>query len=374
MSAGETLITLDPSQSKAELGRLLARQQTLMAQKARYEAEASGSASGFTLATGTQGLQLRGATTPNIVASALPADDNAVLAEQRKEFAAGRKRFDAQMDAIAFQIETLKDQKTGLSARLLGGQQLLAMTDREIAKVKPLALEGYLPKNRLWELERRRLEQLTTNENTAAEIAATDQRIFEARANLSQLEESDREQRSEELTRVIGELAEITDQITAARTAFTLTELKAPVDGTVVKLSSNTVGGVVSPGTTIAEIVPANAKLQTEFRVPVDKVKSVYPGQKVRVTVTAFNRRTYDPIDGEVTFVSADSLTDEQTGEVYFLAKAVMKQDVAKNTGLAEISPGMATEVYALSEPRVFASYLVQPITDSFNRAFREIN
>ena len=91
------------------------------------------------------------------------------------------------------------------------------------------------------------------------------------------------------------------------------------------------------------------------------------------MTVTTFNQRTYDPIEGSVTFVSADSLVDEGTGETYFLARAKLTPDEEKNTGISELSPGMSTQVFVLAEPRVFASYLFQPIVDSFNKAFREL-
>ena len=153
-----------------------------------------------------------------------------------------------------------------------------------------------------------------------------------------------------------------------------LTELRAPQAGTIVNLAVHTMGGVVQPGAVIAEIVPTNSGLETEFRVALADIKAVKVGQKARVVVTAFNRRTYDPIEGHVTYVSADSAVDEQSGDTYFLARASLNAVPEKNTGLAEIQAGMATEVYALAEPRVFMSYALQPIFDSFSKAFREAN
>lgn len=374
VKAGQVLAVLDPSANQAELSRLLARQATLNALKARYEAENSGLELVAEEATPqSNGLQLRGGQ--QIAVAEEPSDETRqILAEQKREFAAGRKRLLAQINAIEYQIETLRDQRTGLEARLAGARKLLQFSQREISKIKPLADQGYLAKSRLWDAEKTQLEQLTEAENLQSEIAATNQRIAEAEANLAQLEEADRETRSEELTRVIGELAEIRDQIVAARTAVDLTTLKAPVDGTIVKMEANTEGGVVAPGQTIAEVVPAGVELVSEFRVPLEKAKHVKVGQKARITVTAFNRRTYDPIDGEVTYMAADSTVDEQTGENFFLARAKLVPNPDKNNGVDEISAGMATEVYVLASSRSFASYVVQPIVDSFSKAFREIN
>ena len=356
VEAGDVIAVLDSSSSQAEYSRLRARQRFLLAQQARYQAETSGEDLSF---------QDDGA---------LDAETMQMVDEQRREFAAGRKRLTAQVNAIEFQIETFKDQIVGLQARADGARKLLQFTNSEIARVRPLAESGYLPKSRLWDLEKTKLEQLTAVENFTSEVAATRQRIAEAESNLAGLEELDRETRSEELTRVLSEMAEIRDQLTAAETAVNLTTLRAPVSGTVVKLAVHTKGGVIQAGLPIAEIVPEGTGLEVEFRVPLDKAKSVYAGQNARITVTAFNRRTYDPIDAEVTYRAADSVVDEQTGEAYFLARAGLKPDAEKNQGIDEISAGMAAEVYVLATPRNFLSYVVQPVVDSFSKAFREVN
>ncbi|MFD0916456.1 HlyD family type I secretion periplasmic adaptor subunit [Pseudahrensia aquimaris] len=376
VKAGDLLLTLDRSAKQAELTRLMARQRTLLARKARYEAEQRGEsvigpvsvpATDDTLSNlrGGQGI---------IDEVAVQAQQQAspVLEEQRREFEAARNRLAAQLETIGRQIETFKEQKLGLEARLAGGQRLLALTERELSRVRPLADEGFLPKSRLWDLEKTQLEQITSGQNLRSEIEATNQRIAEATSKLTEIQENDREKRSEEMTKIIGELAEIRDQIPAAQTALDLTELRAPVAGTIVNLSANTTGGVVPAGQPIAEIVPLDAELLVEFRVPLNKAKQVQPEQDARVTITTLNRRLYDPIDATVTFVSADSITDEQTGESYFLARARMRDTPGKKTGIDEVRNGMAAEVYVVSNPRTFVAYVMQPLVDSFHRAFRE--
>jgi len=367
VKAGDLLVLLDKSAAQAELSTLLARHSLLNAQKSRYQSEQAGE----NVEADDQGDTL-GSSSEDSSIAATSGNDDLLLNEQRREFQAGRNRLTAQADAIDFQIETLKDQKSGLQARIAGGKKLLEINSIEIGKVKPLVRDGLLAKSRLWDLEKVRLEQLTNIQNFESEIDAADQRISEAKANLAQLVQSDREQNSEEYTRVLAELAEIKDSIVASRRNLKLTELRAPVTGTIVKLSTFTKGGVVRSADEIAEIVPDDARLEVEFRVRLDKITSVTVDQKARIRITAFNARTYDQIEGKVTFVSADSFIDDATGEPYFLARAVMMDNPEKNTGLKEVSAGMSTEVYVLSEPRVFGTYLVQPIVDSFNKAFRE--
>ncbi len=368
---GQVLLVLDPSNSQAELTRLAARQSMLSALKSRLEAEANGGNFGNTIAV--SGLKLRGAQETTL-AEAQSSDDHRVLAEQQVEFDAGRKRLNAELDAATYQMESLKDQRKGMMNRLEGARQLLDFTDMEIKKTRPLVEDGYLAKSRLWDLDKRRLEQISTIGNLESEIDATNQKVLEAEAKLAQLTEADREKRSEELTSVITELAEIRGQLTAAQSSVNLTELRAPQAGTIVKLAAHTRGGVIKAGEVVAEIVPQNSGLETEFRVAVADVDSVNVGQDARIIITAFNRRTYDPIDGEVSYVSADSSVDDQTGETFFLARARMKPNPDKNVGLHQVQAGMATEVFAQATPRVFMSYALQPLFDSMNRSFRETN
>ncbi len=366
----QILLVLDPSNSQAELTRLEARHTMLSALKTRLEAETSGAAFGQTVSV--SGLRLRGAQA--IAPENGNAADSQVLREQEREFDAGRKRLNAELDAARHQMESLKDRRAGLQTRLNSARQLLDFTKMELKRTRPLVEDGYLAKSRMWDLDKKRLEQISQVGNLKSEINGMKQQVLEAEAKLSQLAAADTEKRSEELTTVITELAQIKDQLQAARSSLNLTELKAPQSGTVVKLAAHTLGGVVAPGEVIAEIVPQKAGLETEFRVGVSDVDNVSVGQSARIVVTAFNRRTYDPIDGVVTYVSADSALDEATGQTYFTARARMKQDPEKRQGLQEIHAGMATEVFALAEPRVFMNYALQPLYDSMHRSFREAN
>lgn len=371
VDAGTVLLLLDPSGSQAELTKLLAQKSMLTALKQRLEAEASGGEFGNTVSV--SGLTLRGSQQTSAVEGDATINSR-ILVEQQIEFDAGRKRLIAELDAARHQIESLKDQKDGFETQLDSVRQLLEITRMELAKVEPLVEEGYLAKSRLWDLDKTRLDQISQIGNLESEIDATEQRILEAQSKLAQLKEADREKRSEELTSVITELEQIRDQISAAQSSVNLTELRAPESGTIVKMAAHTKGGVIRGGEVIAEIVPQDAGLETEFRVTPADINSVSEGQDARIIITAFNRRTYDPIEGVVSYVSADSAVDEMTGETYFLARARLIQDPDKHQGLHEIQAGMATEVYAQAAPRVFMSYALQPLFDSMGRSFKETN
>jgi HlyD family secretion protein len=87
------------------------------------------------------------------------------------------------------------------------------------------------------------------------------------------------------------------------------------------------------------------------------------------VRLTAFNQRRILPIDGQVITVSADRFTDERSGAGYFLARVELVGEIDEEI---ELYPGMQAAVMIVTGSRTTLDYLIRPITQSFNRAFRE--
>ena len=349
--AGDVLVTLDATGDRAEASRLAARRARLEAERDRLQGRAD-----------TGGLGLRGAVGGN-------ATNSRLRAEQARVQDAVSVRERAEMDAAASRIEALRERRTGIAGRLAATRRLRDFTLGEIARIAPLAEEGYVARNRLRDLEKERLERIAALQELAAEQAATDQQIVAAEAELDRLQAGMTEQRGNDLTRVLGELAEIEDALTAAEVSLEGTQLRAPVAGVVKGLTAWTVGGVAKAGGVIAEIVPVTASLEAEFRVPPHEIESVSVGQPARVQVTAFDFRTTEPLPGEVSHVAADSSRDEATGETYFLARARID---APGAIAPRLRSGMAGDVFVEGRSRVFLSYLLEPLTKSFGRAFRQ--
>ena len=117
--------------------------------------------------------------------------------------------------------------------------------------------------------------------------------------------------------------------------------------------------------------MPDEARLVARGRVSIQDITAVRVGHETEVKVTALHARTEDPIDGKVSFVAQDSTVDERTGERYFEVEATL--DLAgREATRAMIQAGMGVEMFIKGEPRTFASYLTQPLTDALGRTFRE--
>ena len=134
----------------------------------------------------------------------------------------------------------------------------------------------------------------------------------------------------------------------------------------------HTVGGVITAGDTIMQIVPDTDKLQVEAKINPQDIDQVQIGQQAVLRFSAFNLRTTPEINGAVTRVSADTTTDQRTGQSYYTMRIAMPADTAKHLGDVKLLPGMPVEAFVQTGDRTVISYLIKPLKDQFMRAFRE--
>lgn len=176
----------------------------------------------------------------------------------------------------------------------------------------------------------------------------------------------------DELKQVQSEILDLRERLNAAEHVFGQTEVRAPVDGVVVGSGVHTIGGVVSPGATLLELVPANDELIVEARVDPQDIDKVRPGLPAGILLTAFNQRNTPELAGEVRYVSADVLQDPQSEMFYYVARIEVPEDEVLRLGDKPLQPGMMAEVFVRTGERTMADYLLQPLRDSFRRAWLE--
>jgi len=150
----------------------------------------------------------------------------------------------------------------------------------------------------------------------------------------------------------------------------TLSNIRSPVNGTVKTLTANTVGGVVSPGKDIMEIVPSDDTLLLEVRINPRDIGFLYPGQKAEVKFTAYDFSIYGGLQGHVEEIGADSITDEK-GNSYYIVK-VRTETAYVGSDERPIIPGMMAEVHILTGKRTLMQYLLKPVLRAHSNAFRE--
>jgi HlyD family secretion protein/epimerase transport system membrane fusion protein len=175
------------------------------------------------------------------------------------------------------------------------------------------------------------------------------------------------------MSEVRSELVEIVNQLLTSEDVLARTTLTAPDSGIVVGLTATAENAVVTPGDIILEIVPEDAALLIDVRVSPLDIDDVREGQMAQVHLLAYKQRHMPRFDGTVRYVSADSLTDEQTGTNYFLARVAVDENVLHELAPdVDVIPGMPAEVMIETGEQTVFDYLIGPLNQTLRRSFRE--
>lgn len=363
VQAGAVLFELDPLVDEAQLVRLRARTTMLEALKSRLEAEKTGLSDSSAFLTAE--LRPRHEATSDY--------ERQIASEQEREFLKGRAQIAAELEGLRQKGIGLREQELGVLERFPPLEQQIRILETQFTSAQSLERRGHISKQQMWEIESRLLDRKAQLATLRSEKETVESSIKENDSLFGNASFRDERQTSERLTEVLGELQQISGELKAAESIRLQTELRAPVSGTVVRSTTLTIGGVMKPGDTVAEIVPLDAALEVDTRVQAKDIRNVRAGQPATVKISALNARSFDPIPGRVVYVAADSTLDERTGERFFKVRVAFTGAVQTIDQVPTVSPGMTGEVHLEGQARTFMSYLLQPIEDSLARAFGEL-
>ena len=247
-------------------------------------------------------------------------------------------------------------------------RERLQLIEEEIRSNQSLVQRGYAGKSALLQLKRMATEVKSTLSQLDRQSLTVQKRLDENQARIEEL-------RLERLNEIVAELREtqkdivtVREELRLAKDTLDRTNIAAPISGRVVNMQVFTEKGVINSGDTLLELVPLDDELLVEAQVNPEDIDLVSTGQSAHVRLTALNARTLAPLNGTVLTVSADKLTNQQEQDYYLARIALNQEDVDSY----KLTSGMNAEVLILSEPRTPLSYLLKPLTESMNRAFRE--
>ncbi len=266
----------------------------------------------------------------------------------------------------------LEEEIKGIRGQIRAEDAQLKLIKVEIKDIQALYKKGFARKPRLLQLQRRAAEIEGSRNLHQAQIARAKQSIAESKMRVAELRTSMLNEVAEELRRVQGDLYDLGERLRAAKDVLARTAIRSPIAGTVVNLQVHTPGGVIGAGAPLLDIVPSERRLVVEAQIDPNDIDIVRAGLGAQVRFTAFNQRHRPAAIGTVTSVSADRLTDEASGENYYLARIELAEVDADGAETDELRPGMQAEVMIVTGERTALDYLVEPFSRSFNRAFRE--
>ena len=285
--------------------------------------------------------------------AALPPEDreiaDAAFARNQNEVASGQANmwsvYDTRIAGYRGEIAAIGRQEALLQDELNGMRQLAA--------------EQLVPQTRVRALEQSLAELQGRRSELNGSIAAT------------------QEDRLQQMRTVDARMAELSPQLAGARERLERTRLRAPVDGVVVGLQVHTVGGVISAGQRVLDIVPQNSNLVVEAQVRPEDADNLRPGQTTEVRITAFRGRNLPLVHGVLQTVSADRLVDEHNGHPYFLARVVVPPDELRKladpaSGERHLRAGLPAQVVVPTRKRTALQFLLEPLNQALWHSMRE--
>jgi HlyD family secretion protein len=359
VEAGDIVLRLDETQTRANLAVFTKSLDELDARQARLEAEKDGAETIQFPAD----LLAREVHNPEVAH---------ILRGERKLFALrleARNGEKAQLRERAAQHQVIME---GL------GEQIEAKT-QEIDLIQD-ELDGVLV---LWEKKLIAITRVTALQRDAARLkgergqliaskAEAAGKITEVELSIIQVDQDVRSKVAEELSSVRAKIAELSERKVAAEDQLKHTEIRAPQSGRVHELAVHTVGGVIAEGETLMLIVPDNDALSIQAKVSTHDIDDLRPDQPTLVRFSAFNVGTTPELNGSIKWISADQSEDERTGEYYYKIRvSVSDEEIARLRGV-KVIPGMPAEVFVQTKSRTMLSYLVKPLVDQASRMFRE--
>ncbi len=269
-------------------------------------------------------------------------------------------------------IARLSEEIAGLRRQRQSNDRQIELVNAELQGLRKLEKQSLVPKRRLLALEREAERIRGQSEALGVSMSRSLSLIDEIRLEGLRAKRLFDEQVTTELRLVEPMIAKLLEQRVAAKKKLSLVEVRAPADGFVVDLKVHTRGGVIRPGDDIMDIVPAGEKLILEARVaPVD-IDKVKAGQQARVQLSAFDQATTPEAIGEVVSISADSLKDERSGELYYLARLKLAASQPEMITKLTLVPGMPATVFVQTGSRSPLSYLLEPFNSRLPRVFAE--
>jgi HlyD family secretion protein len=358
VKAGDVVVRLDDTVTKASLAIVVKTLDGLMARGARLRAEQQG---------------LDKITFPKeLLDRAGDPEVRNIIASETKLFEVRTNGRVGQRAQLRERITQLNEEIAGLTAQETAKDQEIALVEKELVGVRDLYDKHLVQMSRLTTLER---DAARLNGERAQYIASRAQargKITETELQIIQVDKDMVSDVSKDLRETTDKIGEFVERKVTAEDQLRRTDIRAPQDGMVLQSTVHTVGGVITAGDAIMMIVPQSDDLQVEAKVNPQDIDKLQIGQKTLLRLSAFNQRTTPELNGVVSRVSPDVTVDQRTGQSYYTIRVSMSAQEIARLGDVKLIPGMPAEAFVQTGDRTMLSYLIKPLSDQLMRAFRE--
>ncbi|MBR0793763.1 HlyD family type I secretion periplasmic adaptor subunit, partial [Bradyrhizobium manausense] len=284
--AGDVVIRLDETVTRANLAIVVKGIDELMARQARLEAERD---------------DLEDIRFPSTLARRLQNPDiRQVVNGETKLFELRRSARAGQKAQLQERIGQLGQEIKGLSEQVSAKADETDLILRELEGVRMLFAKNLVPIMRLTQLERETVRLRGERGQLMASTAQARGKMAETSLQILQIDQDLRSEVARELREIQGRMAELLERKVAAEDQLMRIDIRAPQSGIVHQLNVHTVGGVITASEPAMLIVPESDDLTVEVKLPPQNIDQLVLGQAAVLRFSAFNQRTTPEINGIV--------------------------------------------------------------------------
>lgn len=357
--AQQPLLLFNDVEAKAAVDVLQNQYDTLLAQNARFGAEALGRTS----------LEFPAELTSRMATPAVAT----LIRDQQFLYSTRQQLFQSQSAVLLQRVEQQQSQVTGLQAQLESVNEQVRLTQEELEGYRKLNEQGFAPKTLILRYERTLAELAGRKGQLLSEVARVRQQMGETRMQLGAIRDERQSQAAEGLRDSQAKLADVIPRLTTARQTLASTIVRSPVDGYVFNLTQFTVGGVVGAGEVMMDVVPSGVPLTITAMIKPEDVDSVREGMPAKVRLTGLNQRFNDALDAEVAVVSKDRINNDKTGTAFYRVDLkIPPTELTKLKKGVRLTSGMPAGALIVTGERSVMGFLISPITETLEDAFRE--
>jgi adhesin transport system membrane fusion protein len=349
---GQILMTIENTEAVSSLREQEAESVNLRARATRLQAEALGKEPNFD-------SEMR-ALHPDVVSREMELYKNRAASLRSNQLV-----FDQQ---VAQKQQEIVEQK----AKLSNLQRSFELSTEELNLTRPAFEQGAVSRVELLQLERQVNQLKGDLDATKLAIPRARSALKEAENKLNESATKFRADAQEDLTKVRSKLDQLREANVSLQDKVSRTQVRSPVKGIVKQLQINTVGGVITPGMNLLEIVPIEDSLLIEAKVRPKDIGFIKPGLHAVVKLTAYDFSVYGGLQATVENISADTIVDEEGESFYLVRVRTDRNYLGSEQQNLPIIPGMQATVDVITGKKTLLDYLLKPIIKAKQNALHE--
>ncbi len=297
----------------------------------------------------------------------------ALLSNETELFLSKRKNYIDQVNLLNTEIKQAESQINSLGQEIEAIKTSIGFIKKRLLVSKNLQKKGYGEQSKIWDQEQLLAEKRERLNAKKAEISGTESKITETQLRIITQENSYTQEADDQLKELQKEMLEIQELLRPAQSAFERSVVIAPLDGQVINLQVNTIGGVIRSGEDLMEIIPKKNELIIEAKIKTSDISDVHVNQETYIQLSAYNSRTTPLLKGKITYIAGDVIEDTiNRGQFYYLC--YIQGDTEALKKLPEniiLYPGMPIVAYIQTRSRTFIDFILEPIVDNMRRSLR---